>query len=320
MDYLLLIVGFVLLIKGADLFVDGASSIAAKLKVPSIIIGLTIVAFGTSAPEAAVSVTAALEGNNGIAVGNVIGSNIFNLLFVIGLSAVIRTLPVEKGLFKKDYPLSILASVMLAVMAADKLFSGTDNVLSRSDGIMLLLVFCIFLYSTISAGLAARKNVSSDISDEDKEKIKKPFWQCILLTAAGIAGIVIGGDITVNAATGIALTFGMSETLVGLTIVAVGTSLPELVTSVIATKKGENDLALGNVVGSNIFNILFILGISGTINPIAITADVLADLLILIAVNIIVFLAIFKERKIRRPLGVIMLLMYIADMVYAVMR
>lgn len=317
MEYIFLIAGFILLIKGADLFVDGASAVAKKLRVPSVIIGLTIVAFGTSAPEAAVSITAAIEGNNGIAVGNIVGSNLFNLLVVVGISAILGSVPVERDMLYRDYPFSIIAAIVLFVMSFDiKLGNSNEMVLSKGDGFILLVFFVIFMYSTIGSALKSRKSVEPQV----EQKEEKSVLACILLTVIGIAGIIIGGDLTVNSASEIAKTFGMSDTLIGLTIVAVGTSLPELVTSIVATKKGENDLALGNVVGSNLFNIFFILGSSAAIHSITLSMNVIYDMVMLIAINLIVFIFVFKSKKVSRPLGFFMVAAYTAYMIYAIIR
>lgn len=325
MEYLLLIVGFLLLIKGADLFVGSSSAIALKLRVPSIIIGLTIVALGTSAPELAVSITAAIDGNNGIAVGNVVGSNLFNLLFVAGFSAIMHELRVERSLMSKDYPISLVATFLLFIMCADAtIFRFSDaDVVSRVDGIILFVLFAGYVFITIKTALTARKNAASQGEQEElPESAKKPMWQYILFTLIGITGIVVGGDLTVDAATEIALNFGMSETLAGLTIVAVGTSLPEFVTSVVAAKKGENDIAMGNVVGSNIFNIICVLGLSAAISPITISVDNIIDSVILLVVSVIAFFAIKRNSKLRvtKTMGIIMVLTYVAYMAYAIMR
>lgn len=318
MEYLLLIVGFALLIKGADFFVDGASAIAKKLRVPSVIVGLTIVAFGTSAPEAAVSIVAAIQGNNGIAVGNVIGSNLFNLLVVVGIAAMIRPVPVEKEMLHRDYPFSIVAAIVLFFLVFDtKLAGAKEMVLSRGDGLILLVFFGIFMYATINSGLKARNESKGK---EQEDKTEKSGLTCIVLTVVGIAGIVIGGELTVDSASEIAKTFGMSDTLIGLTIIAVGTSLPELVTSIVATKKGENDLALGNVVGSNLFNIFFVLGTSASIHSITLNMTAISDLLMLIGINAVVFLAVLKSKKVNLPLGILMVISYIAYMAYAIIR
>lgn len=314
MDYVLLLIGFVLLIKGADFFVDGASSIAKALRVPALIIGLTIVAFGTSAPELAVSVSSAMKGQNGIAVGNVVGSNIFNLLMVVGVAALIYPLAVKKSVLIKEFPFTLLAGVVLYIMVQDiPLGSGTVNLLSRTDGIMLLVFFGIFMYYLIEVALTARSN------GQEEEIETMSMTKSILYALGGIVGIVIGGEMVVDSATNIALAWGMSETLVGLTIIAIGTSLPELVTSIVAARKGESDIALGNVIGSCIFNVFFILGISAVINPIEMVGPIFADMLVMIAVTIATyFFAINK--KITRIEGGILVGSYLVYMVYIIMR
>lgn len=314
-----LILGFLLLVKGADLFVDGASSIAKRLRIPSLIIGLTIVAFGTSAPELAVSVTAALKGSNDIALGNVVGSNMFNLLVVIGVSAMICPLTVEKSMMKKDYPLSIGATILLAILVMDQFLWHKDTMsLSRIDGIILLIVFAFFMYLTIREGLAKRKEHLQ--SQEVEIPVKYNLPVSLLLSVAGLLGIIFGGDMTVNSAKEIARAFGLSEALIGLTIVAIGTSLPELVTSVVASKKGESDIALGNAVGSNLFNILFILGTSSTIRPMGISPTYLFDIGFLILVSLLVFIPIVAKQKISRGVGAVMTGAYILYTVYLIMR
>lgn len=314
-----LILGFLLLVKGADLFVDGASSIAKRLRIPSLIIGLTIVAFGTSAPELAVSVTAALKGSNDIALGNVVGSNIFNLLVVIGVSAMICPLAVEKSMIKKDYPLSIGATLLLGLLVMDQFLGKKDAMsLSRLDGIILLAGFALFMYLTIREGLAKRKEQLQ--SQEEEIPVKYSLPVSILLSVAGLLGIIFGGDMTVNSAKEIARAFGLSEALIGLTIVAIGTSLPELVTSVVASKKGESDIALGNAVGSNLFNILFILGISSTILPMSVSPTYLYDIGFLLVVSLLVFIPVAAKQKISRGTGAAMTGAYILYTIYLIMR
>ena len=277
LSILKLVIGFVLLVKGADLFVDGSSSVAKKFHIPTVVIGLTIVAFGTSAPELAVSMSAALKGSNDIAIGNVVGSNIFNTLVVLGASAALTPIAVEKGIIKKDYPLSIFAAVLLAVLSLDILFGADAMVISRVDGIILLVCFAFFLYSTIKSALSGKTEV-------EEEEIKNiPIWKSLLFIVIGLAGIVFGGDLSVEGAKEIARFFGLSEALIGLTIVAFGTSLPELVTSVIAAKKGESDIAVGNVVGSNIFNVFLIIGASATILPMNVSSSYVFDMAVLVA-------------------------------------
>ena len=314
-----LILGFLLLVKGADLFVDGASSIAKRLRIPSLIIGLTIVAFGTSAPELAVSVTAAFKGSNDIALGNVVGSNIFNLLVVIGVSAMICPLAVEKSMIKKDYPLSIGATLLLGLLVMDQFLGKKDAMsLSRLDGIILLAGFALFMYLTIREGLAKRKEQLQ--SQEEEIPVKYSLPVSILLSVAGLLGIIFGGDMTVNSAKEIARAFGLSEALIGLTIVAIGTSLPELVTSVVASKKGESDIALGNAVGSNLFNILFILGVSSTILPMSVSPTYLYDIGFLLVVSLLVFIPVAAKQKISRGTGAAMTGAYILYTIYLIMR
>lgn len=313
-----LVVGFVLLVKGADFFVDGAASIAKRLRIPSLVIGLTIVAFGTSAPELAVSVTAALKNSNDIAIGNVVGSNMFNLLVVIGMSALLCPLSVKKSMIKKDYPLSILAAVMLGVLAMDQIFRGADAMtLGRMDGVILLVAFAVFMFLTVQEGLKGRQE---SMEAQEEIEVKYTMGMSILVSIVGLAGIVIGGDLTVDGAKEIARQFGLSEALIGLTIVALGTSLPELVTSIVAARKGESDISLGNVVGSNIFNVFLILGTSSVISPMTVTNTYLYDIGLLILVSIVVFLPIAITKKVGRVMGGTMVATYIAYTAYLIMR
>ncbi len=317
----LLVVGFIALIKGADLFVDGSSGLAKNFRVPGVVIGLTIVAMGTSAPELAVSTSAALKGANEIALSNVIGSNIFNLLVVLGICAVIHPMPIDKTIIKRDFPISIGITVLtLIAVGTPFLISGniaeakmSDNIgeVSRIYSIILLVMFVSYIAMLI---ISARK----DPQEEDGTE-PKPLWQCILLILVGVACIIAGGQFVVNSAKAIAVGFGVSETLIGLTIVALGTSLPELVTSIVASRKGENGLAVGNVVGSNIFNILFILGVSCTIHPIAVNFASLIDMAVLIAVSLMT-LIFAGSKNIGRVRGAVMVAVYIADVVFAVLR
>ena len=321
LNIVLLIIGFAGLIKGADFFVDGSSALARIFKVPGVIIGLTIVAMGTSAPELAVSTSAAIQGANEIALSNVVGSNIFNLLAVLGVCALICPIPIDKSIVKRDFPFSILITVGLFAVTGIGLFSGFDflgtgmleniGIISRPVGIVLLIVFAVYIGTLI---FSAKKNETTE-----KTGKKMPAWKCILLIAGGLACIIIGGQLVVENAKGIAAALGMSETLIGLTIVAVGTSLPELVTSIVASRKGENGLAIDNVIGSNIFNILFILGVSATIHPIAVNYASVIDLLILIVVSIVT-LIFSLTKKISRAEGAVMILMYAATVVFAIVR
>lgn len=300
----LLLLGFVLLIKGADYFVEASSSIAKVLRVPSIIIGLTIVAFGTSAPELAVSTTASLVGNNEIAVGNVIGSNIFNLLVVLGACGAIRPFAVR---LRWDFVASILVAVSLLLMIV------RDQFVSRPEAFILLGMFVVFLVLTVRDALINRV--------EAQEEFKAlPPLKCAVYIIGGIAAIVWGGDLVVKSASDIALAFGLSQTLVGLTVVALGTSLPELVTSVVASRKGENGLALGNVIGSNIFNILMVLALSAAVSPIAVSRMAIIDASCLIAFSVITWFLARSKQRISRLEGGIMLLMYTLYLVYICIR
>ena len=311
-----LILGFVLLVKGADYFVDGASGIAKKLRIPSIVIGLTIVAFGTSAPELAVSMTAALKGSNDIAIGNVVGSNIFNTLVVLGASAAITPMIVQKEIIKADYPISIFITLLLGIFCLDKLFGAENMTIGRIDGIILLICFAGFMFIVIREGLKNR-----DISENEIENAKaKPIWLTLLLTVLSLAGIIIGGDMTVDGAKEIARFFGLSEALIGLTVVALGTSLPEPVTSIVAAKKGESDIAVGNVVGSNVFNILLILGVSATILPMNVSTTYIYDIGILLAICIIFFIPMAIKKKVSRGMGIIMVLTYALYTTYLILR
>lgn len=314
---IILVIGFALLVKGADFFVDGAASIAKQLRIPSLVIGLTIVAFGTSAPELAVSMSAALKGSNDIAIGNVVGSNLFNLLVVVGISAVIYPLHVKGSMIKKDYPLSLLAAVLLGVLVMDTIFGKAHMELSRMDGIILLAGFSVFMYLTVREGLRGR---AESLDSGEEIEVKYTLGKSIIVSIIGLVGIIIGGDLAVDGAKEIARAFGLSEALIGLTIVAFGTSLPELVTSIVAAKKGESDISLGNVVGSNIFNIFLILGVSGTILPMQVANTYLYDIAILVTVTIVFFIPIVKTKKVSKGVGVTMLATYAAYMVYIFVR
>ncbi|MBQ6252846.1 calcium/sodium antiporter [Ruminococcus sp.] len=309
--YLLLIVGFVLLIKGADFFVDGSSAVAKRLKVPSLIIGMTIVAMGTSLPETSVSVSASLLGKNDLAISNAVGSNIFNLMVVCGVCAVLCPMAVSKDTLKKDIPFSVLAAGVLLVLGA---FTG---IVQRWGGIILLALFAVFLYMMISSAKKAR--TAGEAAEEDEYKIM-PVWKCLLCIVGGGAAIAVGGKMVVDGASDIARSFGISDNIIGMTIVALGTSLPELVTSVVAARKGEIDMALGNVVGSNIFNILFVLGIAATISPMAYTMQNTIDAAVLIAMTIMVLLLCMPKKKMLRWHGALMLAVYAGYTAYIFVR
>lgn len=306
MMYVWLVVGFVFLIKGADLFVEGSSSIAKLLKVPSVIIGLTIVALGTSAPEAAVSITAGIAGSNEIAISNIIGSNAFNLLMVVGICAIIKEFHVDFDILKRDFPINIAVTVLLGIFLVDM------NV-SRLEGSILFALLVIYMVCMV---ISARKNRKSG---EEEIKTMSPV-KSVLAVVVGITAVIFGGDLVVDNASLIAASFGLSQTLIGLTIVAIGTSLPELVTSVVAAKKGESGLALGNVVGSNLFNIMFILGMSSAISPIAVAKESLIDVVILLVFTVMVFLFCKSEKKVTRSEGVFCVLSYAAYTAYIILR
>ena len=310
MDYLLLVVGFVLLIKGADFFVDGSSSIAKRLRVPSIIIGLTIVAMGTSLPECAVSISAALSGNTGVAVGNAVGSNIFNLMVVCGMCALFCPLTVSRSTLTGEFPFSVFVALLLMVLG------WIGMTLGHIDGVILLVFFVGFLVWMVRSAQKAR---SESASDEDEYEIR-PIWQCILYIVGGAAAIAVGGQLVVNAASAIARFFGMSQNLIGLTIVAFGTSLPELVTSIVAARKHEVDMALGNVIGSNIFNILFVLGIAAAIHPMVFQMENIIDIIVLVVMSIIVLCFAWTKQKLVRWEGAVMLAMYAGYVVYICLR
>lgn len=306
-----LLLGFVLLIKGADFFVDGASSVAKILKVPSIIIGLTVVAMGTSLPELAVSVTASMSGNNALAVSNVVGSNLFNLMVVLGASALMNPIIVGKETIKKDYPFSVACAGLLLIFG----FIGME--LGQIDGMILLVIFVAFILYQVFSALKARKGVE----DEEEEEVKQiPLWLSIIYIIGGAVAIKFGGDFVVDSAVSIAKAFGLSETLIGLTIVALGTSLPELVTSVVAAKKGELDMAVGNVVGSNVFNILMILGVAASLSPITFLQENIIDIVILIVFSLITWVLCWTKGKLQKKEGFLMILLYAAYLVYICTR
>lgn len=310
--FLLLIAGFVLLIKGADFFVEGSASIARKLRVPSLIVGMTIVAMGTSLPECSVSINASLTGENSLAVSNVLGSNIFNLMVVCGVCALFAPLVVKAETRNRDITFSILCAVLLGVLG----YLGME--LERMDGWIFLVIFIIFLFYMVMSALKAR--AGGQEIDEGEEYAVIPVWKSILFIAGGAAAIAFGGDFVVKSASKIATTFGMSQTLVGLTICAIGTSLPELVTSVVAARKKQVDMALGNVIGSNIFNILFVLGISSSISPIAVITENLVDVVLLILMSLIVWIFTWTKERVNRAEGACMVFLYIGYWVYICVR
>lgn len=305
------IIGFVLLVKGADLFVEGSGSVAKKFNIPVFIIGMTIVAMGTSAPECAVSISASLRGINGMAISNVIGSNIFNLLVVCGVCALFQPLVIKKETLKKEFPFSVLVAVIIGVMGLAGMMVG------HMDGIILVVIFALFLYWMVRS---AKKSMQAG-EDVEAEEIKDlPIWKCLVFIGGGLVAIVIGGQMVVNCSETIARGFGLSETLIGLTICSIGTSLPELVTSVVAARKNQAGMALGNVIGSNIFNILLVGGLASAISPIAVNMNNLIDIVILVAVSLYIMILVWRKQLLTRAGGVSMLAIYAAYMVYICVR
>lgn len=316
--YVWLIIGFICLIKGADFFVEGSSSIAKIFNVPAVIIGLTIVAMGTSAPETAVSISAALQGANEIAVSNVVGSNFFNLLMVVGICAILQPINITRPLIKRDYPYSIAATLLLLFFLLLGYIIAGQPALTRIEGIIMLVVFISYLLILVRSTLI---EIAVGEKVEIEEVNSRSLPVSIIFIVIGLAGVIVGGDLVVDSATAIATQFGMSNTLIGLTVVAFGTSLPELVTSIVAAKKGEADLALGNVIGSNIFNILLVLGISSIVRGITVQLDSLIDTLLLTIVNLIVLLIVLKKKSfIGRGVGVSMVSMYLVYTAYIILR
>lgn len=305
----LLVVGFILLIKGADFFVAGASGIAEKFRIPQIVIGLTIVAFGTSAPEAAISISAGFKGSTGISIGNILGSNILNILLILGITACITALKVQKNTVMIEIPFTIFITVVLVVLG------NTMGKLNRVTGVVLWILFLLFLAYLFYTAYKGRKEGEPDSCPHQMQ----PMWKLLLVTVAGLAAVVIGSDITVDSASAIASELGMSDRLIGLTIVAFGTSLPELVTSVMAAKKGQADIAIGNIVGSNIFNILFVLGTTSLVCPIPYdAARFLVDGIVCIGAAVLLWLCVLKNKELRRWGGILFLVAYAGYFIYLV--
>lgn len=320
---LLLAVGFAFLVKGADFFVEGSSSIAKKLKVPPIIIGLTIVAMGTSLPETAVSVTASLVQNNELAVSNVVGSNIFNLMFVIGVCSILTSIMVQKATVVRDIPLSLGCALFLLVLGVSGLGDKAGMTLGHADGVIFLIVFAGYIFTMVRSAMKARaagQKVEIEGVEECDNMKELSYGKSILFLIVGAAAIAFGGDFTVDTASRIAIELGMSQTLVGLTIVSIGTSLPELVTSVVAARKNEVDMAVGNAVGSNIFNILMVLGISSAISPVALIRENIIDIVLLMVFSVMVWIFAGTRKKIERKEGIIMVVVYLVYCAYIIAR
>jgi cation:H+ antiporter len=310
LTYVLFILGFVFLIKGADWLVDGSSSVASKLRIPSIVIGLTIVSFGTSAPEFIVNIFASLQGNTEIAIGNIVGSNIVNILFILGVSAIIFPLVTKQNTVWKEIPMSLLAALLLGVMANDALIDGgTYSGLTRIDGIVLISFFIIFLYYTFG--------ISKVTGDTEDLVVDMTYTKSFAYIFSGLVCLVLGGKWIVDGAVFIAQNFRVSEAIIGLTVVAIGTSLPELATSAIAAYKRQTDIAIGNVVGSNIFNIFWILGFSSLIRPLPFSQSSGMDILMVIFASAILFFIMFvgKKHTVERWQGVVMVVLYICYLV-----
>ena len=307
-----LIIGFAFLMKGADYFVEGSSSVAKRLKVPSIIIGLTIVAMGTSLPETAVSVTASIANNNALAISNVVGSNIFNMMFVIGVCSILATIGVKRETIIRDIPLSLVCATLLLIF----------GYLARFDGIIFLIIFAVYVLMMVFQAMRARNNqeVVQLETMENEELMIMSYPKSLLCIVGGAAAIAFGGDLTVDAASRIAIDFGMSQNLVGLTIVSIGTSLPELVTSIVAARKNEVDMAVGNAIGSNIFNILMVLGIASAISPLQLIGENVIDIIVLVVFSVVVWIFGATKKKISRTEGIAMICMYLCYSAYIIMR
>lgn len=313
LEILLLVVGFVLLVKGADAFVDGCSNVAKALGIPSLIVGLTIVAFGTSAPELAVSLIASFKGNSAISVGNVVGSNICNMLLVLGTTSLFATLHCKKKIVTRDFIYLFLSYVALFIISVGTYIeNGKVGTINRVNGLLLVCFLGIYMYSLLSDAKNDRK--------KEKTSKGKVTLKEILFIIIGLIAIVGGGELVVNSATAIAKIIGISDSVIALTVVAVGTSLPELVTSVLAAKKGEDDIAIGNVIGSNIFNILMILGFSSIVNPLTISHNSLIDMIIMVIAGILVYVFALKDQKITKPRGIVMLILYFSYIGYLLVR
>lgn len=304
MEYILLPIGLFLLIKGADIMVDGASAMARKLRVPPLIVGLTVVSFGTSAPEAAIGIASGITGGGAISLGNVIGSNFFNLLAVIGVTALVIPLTAERDVIRRDMPVNFLATGALAI-------AMLDGVIVWYESLAFLIALGIYLFVVI-------KNAPNGRAEEDEHG--HAWLVAIMMALGGLVAIVIGGDTVVDNAKIIAANFGMSETLIGLTVVALGTSLPELVTSLTAARKGEDGIAVGNAVGSCLFNILFILGISGIVRPLAVEGELIADVWLLATVSVAVYIFALKDKRIGRAEGAVCVALYAVYIAFIILR
>ena len=312
MDIIYLILGFVIIIKASDMLVTGSVNLAKFLKVPTLVIGLTIVAIATGVPEIAISISSSLKGSNGLLLGNLLGSNMFNVLFILGLIAIIRPLYIKKEIILKNYLYALLSCLVLFIVSYDIYFhDNTINIITRTEGILLLCFAFMFLYSTV---------LDATLNKKKKIETKKFSFKDIIYVILGVILIALSAEVIVNSSVNISKYLGVSENLIGLTIIAVGTNLPELVTSIVAVRKGESDIAIGNLIGTNIFNIFLILGLSATINPITISKNSFIDIIILGITSFIVYIFIQRRKDINRYEGIIMVLLYIIYIIYVVVR
>ena len=312
MDIIYLLLGFIIIIKGSDMLVDGSVNLAKFLKIPTLVIGLTIVAIATGVPEIAISISSSLKGSNGLLLGNLLGSNIFNILFILGLIAIIKPLHIKKEIILKNYAFALLSCLVLFIISYDIYFGDSlVNLITRTEGILLLCFAGIFLYSTV---------LEATLDKNIKVEKGKFSFKDILYIVVGIALIGLSAEVIVNSAVNISKWLGIGEDLIGLTIIAVGTNLPELVTSIVAVRKGEADIAIGNLVGTNIYNIFLILGLAATINPITISSNAFIDIIVLAITSFIVYIFIQHKKDINRKEGIIMILLYIIYIVYVVIR
>lgn len=335
LNILFLIIGMVLLIKGADFFVDGASAVARKFKIPSFIIGLTIVAIGTSLPELSISLSSSIAGTSDMTLGNIIGSNLANLLLILGSASVFSTIKISKSNTKTEIGFLIVLTSALLLFSADNLFNNEENLINRTESIILVALFSFYMTTTIRTALKNKvnnqnkqqKNISEEIINEEKSNLNdvKPekelsIWRIIIYIILGLGAVVFGGECVCSTAQYLALKLGMSEALVGLTVVAIGTSLPELVTSIVAAKKRENEIAFGNVIGSNISNIGLVLGLSGTLTTTPVSNVILTDLIILFILTTISSIVIIRKKEINKVFGFILVLTYVLYLTFAIVR
>jgi cation:H+ antiporter len=323
MTYVWLVAGFVLLIKGADWFVDSASTIAKKMSISPIIIGLTIIAFGTSAPEAVVSIIAALEGNGDMVAGNVVGSNIINITLVLGLTVIVAPIAVEREVADRDTVFALGAAVLMLLLVGERWYSGAeDSTISRVDGMILLIGLAVYMFYIFKKAKRAKvPTLDDEVRVKAADEARGAGWaRLIIVLLIGLAGIVLGGELVVSSATEIAVALGMSQALVGLTIIALGTSLPELVTSVMAAFKGETQMALGNLIGSNILNILFVTGLASVIMPLAVSRIIIFDMVLVILATLLLFIFVKTEHHLRRSEGVVLVVFYLVYLVFIILR